>query len=190
MDFAQTIKNILSDKMKVANIAAFSVLGIFAYLLLVQHDIGGFYKLNARNGEVSQNLAILKTIAQYKNYVSQFNSNFAMGKGTSSLVNVVTDMARKESVTLSLVRPMESASIAGYKKIGVIVEGRAPYYNMLRFVADLEASEKLIVIEGFSFVSEPLAAGSITAQGKEPSVSKDIRMAVFKLTASSFNAEK
>lgn len=171
----EPLRDVLNNRIKTAYIASYITLVVFAYILIVKIDGGRLRSLNRTALEAGQNLRTLQMLAQYRTYIAQFNSHFAADKGASSLIETVTDAARKESITLSLIRPVEGGIKSGYRKIGVLAEGRAPYYNIVRFLADLENRETFIAIEEFNLSSE---AG------------EGARNAVFKLTAACLGAEQ
>ena len=175
------IKKILNDRLKVFYIACALFLSIFSYLIIVRYDINNFYKTANSLREADYNLGVLKAIAQYKDYIKQFNSQFAVDNGANWLIDVISRAAAKESITLDLVRPLDSRIVSGYKNISIGVEGRAPYHNLTRFVADLENNERYVLIEDFSFASERSLADS-SAGGQV--------VAAFKLVATCFTAER
>ena len=148
----QKLKDILKDKVKVAYIASFTALGIFACLLLIRIDLGNHNRLRRSLQETNENLDIVKTVAEYRIHINEFNSLFAVvEKDANWLIGIITDVAKEKSVPLNLVKPLEGVVSSGYKKISVLVEGRAPYHDMANFISGLENNEKYLIIEEFEF---------------------------------------
>lgn len=199
------LKNVLNDRTKTAYIASFAVLGLFAYILIIKIDVGNLHRLNRAGLDLSHNLNTLKAISQHRACIAQFNSQLTADKEATSLVDIVSDAANKESIALSLVKPVETGIVSGYKKISVLAEGKARYRNIVRFVADLENNEKLIIIEEFGLISETgaEALGSNFLRraktraspedhriAKEAEPSQGRETAAFKIIATCFGTEK
>ncbi|MBN1354298.1 MAG: hypothetical protein JW994_06490 [Candidatus Omnitrophica bacterium] len=144
------LKNILKDKIKRAYIIVFSALAVFAYFLLARHDMGVFYGLRNTINVMEKNLNTLKAISAYTKYTDKFNSGFCMENNTHLLIEIVTEAAKARSVALTLVRPLETTHMSGYRKISINVEGEAPYDNLGYFISDLENSRNYLFIEEFN----------------------------------------
>lgn len=165
------LKKILQDKIKLAYIVSFLVLIIFAFLLLVKGDMGKIYSSKGLNLEVSDNLDTLKTIAEYKEYINEFDSKFTVsGKSTNWLIETVTGIANAKSVPLRLVRPLENTAFSNYKTISVLMEGNAPYHNIANFISSLENNEKYIVIEKFELKAQDTAPAWQEQRFQRPSM--------------------
>lgn len=200
------LKDILNDRMKVAYAVTFIVLGLFAYFLLVRVDIGNLYRGERHLKELNDNLNMLRAFAVYKDYINEFDTKFAVHeKGIEWLMEIVSESAKKKSVLLELVKPLEGASLFGYKKASVLVEGEAPYHEMAYFISDLENNEKYIFIEKFELdtrgkarlrrsYAKPERQEEIEPPLTEPSSSAEPlgaeRNAVFSLVVSAFQAEE
>lgn len=170
MQFTE-IKNILNDRINVAYIVSFSILAVFAYILLVKCDISNLYRLNTVFQETNLSLQTLKRMNDYKAYTSKFDSTFVSAKGTNWLIEIITELSKKEGVALELLKPAESRTIAGYKIIMVTAEGTAAYPNMVRFLNRLENFEKRLFIEeiGFSVEKGPaVPSGQSASFGAGP----------------------
>ena len=172
------LKDIFNDRVKAAYISSFTVILLLAYTLLVRIDFGKFRYIQLSLSETDENLAILKKIAEYTEDINKFNSKFVIkDEGTNWLIGTVTDVAKSSNIKLDLTKPAEStASYAGYKKVSVLVEGKASYHDMAKFISGIESNEKYLVIEEFELRAED--------------VSQAERIASFKAIITCFNSEK
>lgn len=172
------LKDLLNDKLKLFNLIVIFAIGLFAYVLIVGFDIGIAQKNSNRIQVLGENLATVRELVQQKDYAKKFNPKFSVERGANWLIETIDNTAAKEGVTIDLVRPMEIRILSGYKNIGVMAEGRGAYYDIVRFLADLENSEKHIAIEEFTLTAE-----------KNPGQTQT-KGAVFKLIATCFMPEK
>ncbi len=146
MDFKE-IKNILKDKVKTAYMVVFAILIIFAYLIIIRVDLAKFSILKNEALEKEENLRILATIDNSKKTIEKFNNELSVDKDPYSLLGLITENAKKELITLDFVRPIESITLSGYRKISILVEGRASYHNIGRFILALETGDKYLIVE-------------------------------------------
>ncbi len=149
MDFGD-IKILWGDKVKRVHIIAFTVLFFLAYFLIVKHDIGTFAKLSNDLFEAESNLRDIDVISKNRDFAEKYNKEFALKKGAQFLIELITNTAKDEGIEIDLVRPLKSVDMSGYRKIRVLIEGKAVYHNLGRFVSTLENSEKHLFIEDFN----------------------------------------
>ncbi|MBL7157595.1 MAG: hypothetical protein ISS92_05505 [Candidatus Omnitrophica bacterium] len=171
------LDDLWKNKIKFAYAVSFFIIGFFAYMLLVRHDIGKFYTLRHALTETRKNLYIVKTIVEYKDYVDKFNRDFTINISENKLVDRVREIADKNSTKLEMVRPFESQFMSGYKNLRVIVQGEAPYRNLAYFIKELEGGEDYFIVEELKLTA------------REPSPGSE-RVAAFKLIVTCFSLEK
>lgn len=152
------LQEILEDKVKVAYIGTFLFLGLFAYLLILQHDVGLFLKLRNTFRNEENNLLTAQTISGQGYCIDLFNKKYNIENGLTAqwLIEIITNTAEETAVSLIVVRPIESQVNSGYHTIRVLIEGMASYRGMSNFVSRLENNEKSIIIEEVSFTCKDI----------------------------------
>jgi hypothetical protein len=70
------IRKILDDREKFSFAILIFLLSVFAFFLLIKHDMGIFFRNDRGLKEARENLKTLANTADYKNYISQFDSRF------------------------------------------------------------------------------------------------------------------
>ena len=161
------VSKLFDNKLKRAYAVSFAFLGVFAYLLLVRNDLGKLSELQGSFNEVRGNLHILKTIAEDKTYVNEFDAKAAVNKDINALIEIITAIAKEKSIAIILVKPIGTNIVSGYKKISVLVEGKAPYYNVADFVSGVENSGQYLFIEEFELRGEDIAPARETGRRRE-----------------------
>lgn len=144
------MKTLLEDKIKFSYMVAATILGFFAFFLLIKHDIGGFSSLEQQIIDAHNNMKLLDSMAEYKQYIGQFNSQFSESKGANWLVELLTNFSKDENITLGTIKPLETRTVADYKIVRITADGTATYQNLLRLVKTLEGYKKYILIEQLS----------------------------------------
>jgi len=125
-------------------------LGIFAYLLLVQYDIGSILRLKNRIEDTEANLTTIKAASEYQTYINEFNSMYLNDENANWLIETITKFAESENVKIKLIKPITSGGISEYKVVRVLAEGRSEYLNLLSFIKRLENYNKHLFIEEFN----------------------------------------
>lgn len=153
MDLAG-LKDIRHDVVKMAYIISLPVLALFAYILIVKIDIGDIIRLRQTYEEAGENLRLSQKIAEYRTFVNEFNSVYTANKDTNWLIEVLNKLAAKESIVFDAIRPSPLTTIAEYRIIRVMLEGQAPYIDILKFINALENYEKCLFIEELQLFSK------------------------------------
>jgi len=152
---AISIKNILSDRVKLSHVIAFSILAVFAYILLVKIDGGNFARIDSALRKVNENLVILRYASGYKAYLSEFDSNYVTDKDANWLIDILTNLAADADVRINSLKPVSGAAISDYRIRSVSAEGEASYNNLLRFIRKIENYEMRLFIERLTMAKEP-----------------------------------
>ncbi len=141
------IKKLLEDRIKLYYTISFFLLGTFAFFLLVKHDMGSFFTSGRSMRETRENMNTLQRTAAFRSYTYQFDQQFSEPSESGSLIEIVTDMAKKEGITLDVVKPLETNLVSGYRKVRVLAEASVPYTTLLSFLDSIEKHKKYIYIE-------------------------------------------
>jgi len=145
------IKDLLNDKLKVAYAASAAVLLFIAYTLIIGGDLKSLGSLNRSLSVIRGNQYILRDTVQYKRYIGEFENKYLFKKGENAGIQVISETARKTSVTLDLVQPSDVGTILGrYRAVSFIVEGSGSYQAVTDFVAAIENNENYFAIESFN----------------------------------------
>ena len=164
------LKNIPKDKIKMSYIISLSFFALIAYLLLFKSDFGYRNRMKYLLQENINNLNLVRRIAEYKNFITDFNQKYCV-EHTNQLITIVTDAAKENNVIIELVKPLSDRKKAGYENIRVQIEGRAFYNNIGDFISTLENNEKFIFVESMELEAEDI----IRREGSEEGVEMDFQ---------------
>jgi len=188
------VANIFDDKGRIAYILSFIVLGAFAAFLLGKCDLGAFIALERTSVETRKNRAVLERTSEYEEYIKRFDSQFTKESGTNWLIEALTDLAEKEGLTLTTIRPLETRPVSGYREARISADGNGPYPNLLRLISLVESYKRYIYIERLTVAGEDLdyipgrsSIGRAPAQAQQSTTRSGARVARFALAIASFS---
>ena len=96
--------------------------------------------------ERDKNILIGKIKALSK-YIKVYDKKIPDAGGVSWLLSEVSNMASKERIELSSIKPGNPENYGLYTKLSVIVDMTSTYNQLGRFIAGIESSEKFLKIE-------------------------------------------
>ncbi len=96
--------------------------------------------------ERDKNILIGKIKALSK-YIKVYDKKIPDAGGVSWLLSEVSNMASKERIELSSIKPGNPENYGLYTKLSVIVDMASTYNQLGRFIAGIESSEKFLKIE-------------------------------------------
>ena len=153
MEFSD-LKLIWNDKVKRAYLISFSTIIMLVYVLLIKYDLGGFAALTNELQKAETNLRDVTDISENTHFVNKFDNDFTIAGDTRHIIELITTAAKERSVEIDLIRPLKSFDTSGYRKVRVLIEGRAKYHQVGHFVSALENTDKFLVIEELSLRGE------------------------------------
>lgn len=96
--------------------------------------------------ERDKNLLIGKIKALNK-YLKVYDKRIPEGAGVSWLLGEISNMASKEHIEVSSIKPDNPEDYGLYTKLFVIVDMATTYSQLGRFIAGIESSEKFLKVE-------------------------------------------
>jgi len=99
--------------------------------------------------ERDKNILIGKIKAMSK-YLKVYDKIVPKGAGVSWLLGETSNIASKEHVEISSIKPGNSEDYGLYTKLFVIVDVASTYNQLGRFVAGIESSEKFLKVESIN----------------------------------------
>lgn len=80
-------------------------------------------------------------------HLKVYNKRIPAQRGVSWLLSVVSDMASKEQIELSSIKPGAPEDRGSYTQLYVILETISTYHQLGRFLSRVESSEKFLRVE-------------------------------------------
>lgn len=96
--------------------------------------------------ERDKNILIGKIKALNK-YLKVYDKRIPEGGGVSWLLGEISNMASKEHIEVSSIKPDNPEDYGLYRKLFVIVDAATTYSQLGRFIAEIESSEKFMKVE-------------------------------------------
>ncbi len=99
--------------------------------------------------ERDKNLLVGKIKALNK-YVKIYNKRIPDAGNVSWLLSEISNMASKEHIEISSIKPEKEVDYGLYTKLSVIVDVASTYNQFGRFIAGIESSEKFLKVENIN----------------------------------------
>jgi len=141
------IKTITKNPIKMAYVVMVGGFLLIGYFLIVKVDLAKINSLKAENQRIKANIQKAKEINAYRDSLREFNQYSIVPRGANWLVEKITDLAKKNKVTLGYVEPLDSFEQNDYSVQKVLVEGSGFYFDVVKFLLMLENDEKYTYVE-------------------------------------------
>lgn len=96
--------------------------------------------------ERDKNILIGKIKALTK-HLKVYDKRILRGESVSWLLGEISNMASKEHIEISSIKPASPEDYGLYTKLFVIVDAASTYNQFARFIAEIESSEKFMKVE-------------------------------------------
>ncbi len=91
--------------------------------------------------------ALIGEIKALVRYLDIYKKRVPEGRSSSWLLKEISDMAKKEGLTIINIKAEEPERRASYTRLSVVIDTASSYHQLSKFVSGIETSEKFLRIE-------------------------------------------